>query len=294
VYQEGTSVFNDNGALANKLGVTIKLRSYTFANPPDNNYIILRYSIVNNNNSPLSNLYVGLFFDWDLTSGGDSDYTAYDTIGNLGYAYHANSIQNKWVSSALISSNNYGYWGILNPGGDSGFQIYDGFSFAEKWQALSSGIGKPNAGPGDISEVTSGGPFSIPAHDTIDVAFTVAGGYSISDLRNAISSARIKFQDLNNLGNPNPSNPTAYSLYQNYPNPFNPSTTIKFDLAKDGHVSLKIYDVLGNQVADLIEEEKTAGKYSVSFSAGRFSSGVYFYRLVTPTFTDTKKMLLLK
>ncbi|HUX92643.1 MAG TPA: T9SS type A sorting domain-containing protein, partial [Ignavibacteriaceae bacterium] len=78
------------------------------------------------------------------------------------------------------------------------------------------------------------------------------------------------------------------------PNPFNPNTTIKFDLAKDGHVSLKIYDVLGNQVADLIEEEKTAGKYSVSFSAGHLSSGVYFYRLVTPTFTDTKKMLLLK
>ncbi len=294
-YQEGTTVFNDNGALANKLGVTIKLRSYTFANPPDNNYIILRYSIVNNNNSPLSNLYVGLFFDWDLTSGGDSDYTAYDTTGKLGYAYHGNSSQNKWVSTALISSNNYGYWGILNPGGDNGFQIYDGFSYAEKWQALSSGIGKPNAGPGDISEVTSGGPFNIPAHDTIDVAFAVAGGYSLSDLRNAISNARIKFQDINSLGNIiNPFNPTTFSLYQNYPNPFNPNTTIKFDLAKDGHVSLKIYDVLGNQVADLIEEEKTAGKYSVSFSAGHLSSGVYFYRLVTPTFTDTKKMMLLK
>ncbi len=294
-YQEGTTVFNDNGAMANKLGVTIKLRSYSFANSPDNNYIILRYSIVNNNNSTLSNLYAGLFFDWDLTSGGDSDYTAYDTTGKLGYAYHGNSSQNKWVSTALISSNNYGYWGILNPGGDNGFQIYDGFSYAEKWQALSSGIGKPNAGPGDISEVTSGGPFNIPAHDTIDVAFAVAGGYSLNDLRNAISNARIKFQDINSLGNIiNPFNPTTFSLYQNYPNPFNPNTTIKFDLAKDGHVSLKIYDVLGNQVADLIEEEKTAGKYSVSFSAGHLSSGVYFYRLVTPTFTDTKKMVLLK
>lgn len=294
-YEEGTTIFNDNGAMANKLGVTIKLRTYSFTNPPDNNYIILRYSIVNNNNYAISNLYAGLYFDWDLTSGGDSDYTAYDTVGNLGYAYHGNSSQNKWVSTALISSKNYGFWGILNPGGDNGFQVYDGFSYAEKWQALSSGIGKPNAGPGDISEVTSGGPFKIGAHDTIDVAFAVAGGYSSNDLRSAISRARIQFADINSLGNvTNPIIPTTFTLYQNYPNPFNPSTTIRFDVAKSGHVSLKIYDVLGNQVADLIEEEKTAGKYSVNFLGRNLASGVYFYRLVTPSFSDTKKMVLLK
>ncbi|MHB1685941.1 MAG: S8 family serine peptidase [Ignavibacteriaceae bacterium] len=295
-YREGTTIFNDNGAL-NKLGVTIKLRSYTFINPPDNDYIILRYSIINNNNTNISNLYTGVFFDWDLTSGGDSDYTAYDTAGNLGYANHTNSSQNKWVATALISSNNYGYWGILNSGGDGGFQIYDGFSFSEKWQALSSRIGKPKAGPGDISEVTSGGPFNISAHDTIDVAFAVAGGYNINDLRTAVEKARLKYRSiLTGINNDNNNVPLTFNLSQNYPNPFNPSTTINFQLAKSGHVSLKVYDILGNQVADLVEEDKPAGNYSVQFFAGskRLSSGIYFYRLVTPGFVDTKKMVYLK
>ncbi len=294
-YQEGTTVFNDDGAGSTKLGVTVRLRSYSFVNTPDNNYIILRYSIVNNNSNAISNLYTGLFFDWDLVNG-DSDYTYYDYTGNLGYAYHANNSQPKMMATALISSNNYGYWGILNPGGDNGFSIYDGFSFAEKWQALSSGIGKANAGPGDISEVTSGGPFNIPAYDTIDVAFAVAGGYSLNDLRTAVGEARTKYQDIITAVNDKPAVPYVYELSQNYPNPFNPETTIKFQLAKSGYVSLKVYDVLGNQVADLVNENKEAGKYSVRFypGASKFSSGIYFYRLIAPGFDETKKMIYLK
>ncbi len=296
-YQEGTTVFNDDGAGAAKVGVTVKLRSYSYVNSPDNNYIILRYNIVNKNNSAISNLFAGLFFDWDLVNG-DSDYTAFDPTGSLGYAYHANSSQPKMVASALISSNNYGFWGILNPGGDSGFQIYDGFSFAEKWQALSSGIGKPNAGPGDISEVTSGGPFNIPANDTIEVAYAVAGGYSLSDLRTAIANARSKYQAILTgiNGNEKSNIPYIYDLAQNYPNPFNPSTTINFQLAKSGYVSLKVYDILGKQVADLVDENKSAGKYSIQFFAEskELSSGIYFYKLETPGFIQTKKMIYLK
>jgi len=295
-YQEGTTVFNDDGAGSAKLGVTVKLRSYSFVNAPDNNYIILQYNIVNNNASAISNLFAGLFFDWDLVNG-DSDYTYYDYTGNLGYAEHANNSQPKMTASALISSANYGYWGILNPGGDvGGFSIYDGFSFAEKWQALSSGIGKASAGPGDISEVTSGGPFNIPAYDTITVAFAVAGGYSLSDLRTAISSARTKYQDIITGINNGAAVPYVYELSQNYPNPFNPATTIKFQLAKSGYVSLKVFDILGSQVADLVDENKEAGKYSVQFYPGtsKLASGIYFYRLIAPGFDETKKMIYLK
>jgi len=88
--------------------------------------------------------------------------------------------------------------------------------------------------------------------------------------------------------------PVGFELSQNYPNPFNPSTNIGFRIADFGFVTLKVYDVLGNEVATLVNEEKRAGVYEVEFSATGFSSGIYFYRLQTGTFIETKWMVLLK
>jgi len=87
---------------------------------------------------------------------------------------------------------------------------------------------------------------------------------------------------------------TDYSVSQNYPNPFNPTTKIKFSIPKSTHVSLKVYDILGNEVATLVNEEKLAGNYEVEFDAGRLSSGIYFYKLLSGSFSQIKKMLLLK
>ncbi|MGE5436305.1 MAG: T9SS type A sorting domain-containing protein, partial [Syntrophothermus sp.] len=87
---------------------------------------------------------------------------------------------------------------------------------------------------------------------------------------------------------------TSYSLSQNYPNPFNPATTIKYSIPKENFVSLKIYDALGNEVAQLVNEEKPAGEYEVNFNASQLSSGVYFYRINSGEFTQVKKLLLLK
>jgi hypothetical protein len=88
--------------------------------------------------------------------------------------------------------------------------------------------------------------------------------------------------------------PSEFALYQNYPNPFNPNTTIKYDLPTDGHVLLAIYNMLGQEVERLVDTEKKAGRYEPVFSGSTFASGVYFYRLEAPGFTQTRKMLLLK
>ena len=88
--------------------------------------------------------------------------------------------------------------------------------------------------------------------------------------------------------------PNTYSLSQNYPNPFNPVTKISFAIPKAGFVSLKVYDLLGREVSNLINEEKQAGNYSVDFNSGNLTSGVYFYKMQSGSFTETKKMLLIK
>jgi hypothetical protein len=83
-------------------------------------------------------------------------------------------------------------------------------------------------------------------------------------------------------------------LSQNYPNPFNPSTTIKFELPNTSHVSLNVYDILGREVSVLVNERKAPGSYEVKFDGSNLASGVYFYRLQTESFVDTKKLLLLR
>jgi len=88
--------------------------------------------------------------------------------------------------------------------------------------------------------------------------------------------------------------PTVYKLNQNYPNPFNPSTTIRYSIPQTSLVTLKVYDVLGREVAALVNEEKSLGTYQLNFDASSLASGIYFYKLQAGSFISTKKMILLK
>lgn len=88
--------------------------------------------------------------------------------------------------------------------------------------------------------------------------------------------------------------PTEFALSNNYPNPFNPTTTIKYDLPKESQVTLKIYDILGREVATLVNGKQNAGFYQVRFDASRLASGVYVYRIMAGDFVQTKKMMLMK
>lgn len=88
--------------------------------------------------------------------------------------------------------------------------------------------------------------------------------------------------------------PESFSLNQNFPNPFNPSTKIKFNIAKAGLTKLSVFDLSGKEVSTLVNENLSAGSYSVNFNAINISSGVYFYKLQAEGFTEIKKMTLLK
>ena len=92
----------------------------------------------------------------------------------------------------------------------------------------------------------------------------------------------------------NQNTPTKFELSQNYPNPFNPATTIKYSVPAASFVTIKVYDILGREVASLVNEQKAAGSYNVQFNGNDLSSGVYLYRMQAGSFVQTKKLVLMK
>jgi len=292
---QGNAIFEDINS-ANKVGLTVELDSYTFTSLLYEKLVILRYKFKNQTQSALSNFHAGLFFDWDMVDGsGLDDFTRWSADGKYGYAYHLGGNPSYFVASALISSADYGFWGILNGGGDGGFGIYDGFAKSEKWSAISSGIGKTQAGGGDISFVISGGPFSILQNDSLFVAFAIAVGDSLNELDRVFADARALYPSIPTaVQDYSPSNPPAFFLSPNYPNPFNPATSIDYSLPFKEFVTLKIYDILGREVRSLVNEEQSAGNYSFNVSLADLNSGVYFYTLRAGSYSETRKMLLLK
>lgn len=145
---------------------------------------------------------------------------------------------------------------------------------------------------GDVSNIATG--------DTAYVWIAFTHGPDLDEVDDFLDAAIAKAEDLGIIGDPVSTEPAApevparIALEQNYPNPFNPATNIRFDVAEAGYVSLTVYDMLGRQVAQLVNENLSAGTHTVSFDAASLSSGVYLYRLQAGGQTLTRSMTLMK
>ena len=106
--------------------------------------------------------------------------------------------------------------------------------------------------------------------------------------------ANVTLPDRTNVANEPRAAPITFTLMQNYPNPFNPNTNIQFQIPKDGHVTLSVFNLLGEQVATLIDKDLKSGMHHVTFDATDFPSGMYFYDMKTDGFSQVKKMMVLK
>jgi hypothetical protein len=142
-----------------------------------------------------------------------------------------------------------------------------------------------------------------------EIRYTNSGTSGGSDIANSIFAdnagnvyvagsssldyAVVKYAPFTGISNINET-ATGFELKQNYPNPFNPTTNIEFQVAESGFVSIKVYDIQGREVQSLVNESLNSGKYSINFNAAGLSSGTYFYKIMTSSFTDIKKMMLVK
>ncbi|GBD91197.1 thermophilic serine proteinase precursor [bacterium BMS3Abin04] len=307
--QEGETIFNDDNAYSTKLGIETTLNSFSNSGEEDINYIILRYRMQNKSGVNVNNLYIGLYFDFDIDStNAANDVVKYDTASNFGYAFSKNKTPTTIIGASLISSDQYGFY-AMNEKGDGGRAIsFDGFSDSEKWSTLSSGLTYSQVSPGDISFVVSGGPYNLSPGERTTVGFVLAADTSVVNVNTAIERSKIKYFDIpSGAEKPKPKLPTTFKLEQNYPNPFNPTTKIKYSIPRAYlqnqsfyKVTLTVYDVLGKEIAVLVNKQQRAGSYEVEFNARNLPSGIYFYKIKANTqggsagFTNVKKLVLLK
>ena len=191
-----------------------------------------------------------------------------------GTSWAATGLTNANVSSLAISPNGAGgtnifagtiYTGVSNGG------IFLSTDNGTSWSAVNTGLTNTN-----IS--------SLAMSETDLYAGTNGSGTWKRPLSEMITAVKESKSEL----------PTTYSLSQNYPNPFNPSTTISFALPSRSFVSLKVFDILGRDVSTIVSGELQAGTYTRQWNAANMASGVYFYRIESGSFTDVKKMILLK
>ena len=172
------------------------------------------------------------------------------------------------VNAFVVDNNDQS---VLYLGNDVG--MYVSFNTGDSWEFLGQGI--PTVTVGDIK---------IHPTENFLVAGTHGRGMYKINLDLVTGTETQKEEIIAN----------DFVLAQNYPNPFNPSTSIRYTIGSQQYVLLKVYDVIGNEVATLINEEKPAGTYEVRFNASGFTSGVYFYTLRAKNYIETKKMLLLR
>ena len=153
----------------------------------------------------------------------------------------------------------------------------------------STGVPEYTARYNGSDNLNDAGTFiNIDNFGSIYVAGIISSSSTLEDF------GTLKYSKMTGINTVSSNTPDGFELGQNYPNPFNPLTVINYSIPENGKTDLKIYDILGNEVAVLVNEYQSPGTYSVNWNAGNFSSGVYYYTLVTDNFTHTRKMVLTK
>ena len=256
----------------------------TYSNTGDD-FIFIKYSFLNGSGNNYSDLYFGIFCDWNV--GGDNNY-----LLNKGEIDESRNLIYNWENGGAIDPSYYGLIAFNGlDGGTSNDHVpltrLEGFDYL-------SALTPPPAMDLDHRTIVGNGPDSLQNGKTRVVGFGIVAGNNLADLQANTDIAQSIWDSVIVSVDEQSENPISFILNQNYPNPFNPTTSIRYAVSNRQFVTIKVYDVLGTEVAALVNEEQPAGSYEVEWNASGLPSGVYFYQLKTNGYDETKKMILLR
>jgi hypothetical protein len=220
--------------------------------------------------------------NWAQTSLIGQTVMAISTIGT-------NTFAGLMIYGVYLSSNNGANWnqtamnnGSIGSFAVSGNNIFTGVDAYGVYLSTNQGTNWTAKNQGFFANTTCNALLVLNNY----IFAGTSDGYSV--WRRGLSEI------LTEIKNINTESPSAFSLSQNYPNPFNPTTNIKFGVVKSGNVKIVVYDATGREVQTLVNESMKPGAYEATFDGASLNSGVYFYKLMSDGFTETKKMLMIK
>jgi hypothetical protein len=278
------------------IGLSVPQTSYSNTN---NKFVLVQCDVINTSTATISDLFVGQFADWDVgVTTFQNNRGSYDAARSLLYMFETSS-----------NPNDRNFYGIKALQAASGARLIantQSLNFTPDllFNSLSNFNGpgpQPVTTNNDYWSFIGSGPFTLAAGASVTVGFAWVGGTNLADLQANADAAQSAWDNLVVSVEEGPiSNlPTQFLLEQNYPNPFNPSTKIKYAIVENTHVSIVIYNMLGQAVRTLVDARQAPNFYEVEWDgrsdAGQvLSSGVYFYRLKSGNEVRVRKMLLIR
>lgn len=288
--QTYAAIFSDAGH-ANPRSLQVEQRSLAFGAPDNDRFVVLQYHLANQGATNLTNLYAGVYCDFDIVSSG-ANFGGTDPARKLTYMY----------------SNGGPYCGIALLGGASpaNLTLVNNTTYvfptlaitdANKIALLKGQISVPTAGTASDWSALTSVRVNLPAGGEATVAYAVAYGATLADLQAAIDAANALYTPVAAVGPDLPYR--QLRLAPNQPNPFNPATTITYELARDGRARLEVFDLAGKRVRTLVDGPVAAGAHTVVWdgrddAGDAVASGTYLCRLGADGQATTGKMTLLK
>ena len=304
-YASGISNNSGPTAPGNKLSIDVPHYTYAWNTNPDRGYVIVEYVIRNIGATTISNLHAGIFADWDVTDVADTSTVGYNSNrDSVDLARKMGIVYNTWTDGyycgikLLTNTAAFHHYAIDNvAGGNGGIDINDGdfFSDADKFFVLSHDrdiAGHVNPEGNDVCDVTSTGPYTIPAGDSITVAFALTCGENLVAIQANADAAQVKYDGLHlGLSDNNVSDRMLFSIY---PNPAAKTSTVTFSLKTNSQVELSVFDVLGKKVKSLAGGQMNAGLHTIPMDVNEFPGGNYFIQLRSGGKTEVQKLVIEK
>lgn len=280
--------FTDQAAIpAQNLKVMHKAFAWTTAG--DRKYVIVEYKIANTGTSTLSNMYAGIFADWDIL-----DYAhnkaAYDATEKLGYAYSTDSSLYMGIKLLTQSAPAVNYAIDNLTGGSGGVDISGGYTTAQKYTTLSTnrltagGTGVGN----DVCHVVGSGPFTVAAGDTVTVAFALLAGDDLNDIKGSAQAAQIRYDGLQPTSVKDLQHDASVALV---PNPVNNgSSSVMINLAQRSEVLAEMFDINGKRLFNSEVMLLAEGMNSIDLPVSNLASGLYFVKITIDGKAEVHKL----
>jgi serine protease len=285
--------FRDNVS-STPLPVTVHHKAYAWSTAPHRKYVIVKYTILNTGATSLTNLYAGIFADWDIDANSfGSNRTGFDAANKMGYAFFTQAGGKYCGIKLLTNSAPVNHYAIDNvSGGAGGIDIYDGYDQSEKYLSMSTSrtVAGATGNGADVCDVVSSGPFTVAANDSITVAFALIAGDDLSDLQNSAIDAQTMW-DAIPLATIETHN-TGAAIINAFPNPTSGSTEILYNVAEAGYSEIRILDATGRLANTLGEGDKQPGNYSVRLETANLPDGMYLIQMLTIKGTITRKLVV--